>query len=110
MPWLAALVCCSLFDIAVHDAYGNLHGLSVYETYGPAFMNRDLSSFLTASSDCERSFQDAFPADFLKSRASSLPVWHLVGGLDPVGAEELNGDEPDDGYPVELSDWITRDG
>ena len=23
MPWLAALVCCSAFDIALHDAYGN---------------------------------------------------------------------------------------
>ena len=110
MPWLAALVCCSLFDIAVHDAYGNLHGLSVYETYRPAFMNRDLSSFLSASPDCERSFEGAFPADFLRSRASSLPVWHLVGGLDPVGDAELDGDEPDDGYPVELSEWIARDG
>ena len=32
MPWLAALVCCSLFDIALHDAYGNLHQRPVYET------------------------------------------------------------------------------
>ncbi|HEV7215456.1 MAG TPA: hypothetical protein VGP33_10065, partial [Chloroflexota bacterium] len=33
IPWLAALVCCSAFDIALHDAYGILHGLPVYETY-----------------------------------------------------------------------------
>ena len=33
MPWLAALVCCSAFDIALHDAYGNLHSLPVYDTY-----------------------------------------------------------------------------
>ena len=26
MPWLAALVCCSAFDIALHDAYGHLRG------------------------------------------------------------------------------------
>ena len=26
MPWLAALVCCSLFDLALHDAYGQLLG------------------------------------------------------------------------------------
>ena len=24
MPWLAALVCCSAFDLALHDAYGHL--------------------------------------------------------------------------------------
>ena len=110
MPWLAALVCCSLFDIAVHDAYGNLHGIGAYETYRPAFMNRDLSSFLSASPDCERRFEGAFPADFLKSPDRSLPVWHLVGGLDPVGIDELDGEEPEDGYPVVLSDWIERDG
>ena len=31
MPWLAALVCCSPYDIALHDAYGNLTGI-VYGT------------------------------------------------------------------------------
>ena len=46
MPWLAALVCCSAFDIALHDAYGVLHGLPVYATYGPEHMNVDLSAFL----------------------------------------------------------------
>ena len=46
MPWLAALVCCSPFDIALHDAYGNLLGLPVYQTYGPEHMNRDLEAFL----------------------------------------------------------------
>ena len=43
MPWLAALVCCSAFDLALHDAFGMLVGLPVYETYTPRFMNRDLS-------------------------------------------------------------------
>jgi L-alanine-DL-glutamate epimerase-like enolase superfamily enzyme len=37
-------------------------------------------------------------------------VWHLVGGLDPIDASELSGNEPDDGYPVLLRDWIQRDG
>ncbi len=110
MPWLAALVCCSLFDIADHDAYGNLHGQSVYQTYRAEFMNRDLSAFLTAQPDSLRSFEGAFPADFLKAAAGSLSAWHLVGGLDPVGPEELSGEEPNDGYPTELSEWILRDG
>jgi hypothetical protein len=33
MPWLAALVCNSLFDIALHDAYGMYHGISSWDMY-----------------------------------------------------------------------------
>src|SRR6266850_3498115 len=46
MPGLAALLCCSPFDIALHDAYGKLHGRPLYEMYGAEFMNRDLASFI----------------------------------------------------------------
>ena len=49
MPWLAALVCCSAFDLAVHDAYGQLHGCPTYETYHAGFMNRDLGHYLQAA-------------------------------------------------------------
>src|SRR3954471_1722463 len=42
LPHLAPLVCWSAFDIALHDAYGVLHGLPVYETYNSLFMNCDL--------------------------------------------------------------------
>jgi L-alanine-DL-glutamate epimerase-like enolase superfamily enzyme len=37
-------------------------------------------------------------------------AWHLIGGKDLLFSSELKGDEPDDGYPVLLSDWISRDG
>ena len=37
-------------------------------------------------------------------------AWHLVGGLDALEESELTGQEPDDGYPVLLEDWIRRDG
>jgi L-alanine-DL-glutamate epimerase-like enolase superfamily enzyme len=33
-----------------------------------------------------------------------------VGGLDPIDSADLAGDEPDDGYPVLLAEWIKRDG
>jgi L-alanine-DL-glutamate epimerase-like enolase superfamily enzyme len=111
MPWLAALVCCSLFDIAVHDAYGNLHGQSVYEMYGAEFLSRDLSQFMEPAPHAEVSFADRYPADFLVCNPPSrIPAWHLVGGLDPVSEDELTGEEPEDGYPVLLEDWIVRDG
>lgn len=111
MPWLAALVCCSAFDIALHDAYGVAHNLPVYKTYSKEFMNRDLASFLEPAEDSSVSFAGKYPEDFLVADApQSLPAWHLVGGKDPVLPEELTGSEPNDGYPVLLADWIETDG
>jgi len=111
MPWLGALVCCSLFDIAVHDAYGNLHGVPIYETYRAPWMSRTLADFLTAAAGASVSFAGKFPADFLTAkRPNRLRAWHLVGGVDPLDASELKGTEPNDGYPVLLRDWIQRDG
>lgn len=111
MPWLAALVCCSAFDIALHDAYGMLLGRSVCETYNAEFMNSTLGDFLSPADGAGVSFDGQYPADYLVfPRPNHLPAWHLVGGKDPVDPEELTGDEPDDGYPVLLSDWIKTDG
>lgn len=111
MPWLAALVCCSAFDIAVHDAYGVVHGVETYSTYNAQFMNRDLSAYLTPAEGADVSFAGRYPDDYLvMPRPSTLPAWHLVGGLDPLDACELTGAEPADGYPVLLRDWIQRDG
>ncbi len=111
MPWLAALVCCSAFDLAVHDAYGHLLGRDIYSTYGPEFLNRDLGSFLTPAAGSAVSFAGRYPEEFLVHPApQSLRAWHLVGGLDLLRVSELKGDEPKDGYPVLLSDWIARDG
>jgi len=121
MPWLAALVCCSAFDIALHDAYGVLHGRTVYETYGPEWMSRDLAAYLAPAEGSDVSFAGRYPADYIVSpRPERLPVWHLVGGLDPLEADKVSGDglssdelsggAPGDGYPVLLRDWIRRDG
>jgi L-alanine-DL-glutamate epimerase-like enolase superfamily enzyme len=111
MPWLAALACCSPFDIALHDGYGQLHGCPIYAAYGPEFMNRDLASFLQPASEAQVSFANKFPGDFLSAkRPNRLAAWHLVGGLDPLDLTELTGMEPDDGYPVTLEQWIERDG
>jgi L-alanine-DL-glutamate epimerase-like enolase superfamily enzyme len=95
LPLLAALVCCSPFDIALHDAYAKLAALPVYETYGPEHLNRDLADFLEPAADADVDFRGKYPADYLRVPApKTLPVWHLVGGRDPH-------------Y---LSDWIDRDG
>src|SRR3954463_7246419 len=109
MPWLAALVCCSAFDLALHDAFGVLHRVSTYQTYSREHMNHDLAWFFGA--DEADVFRQRYPADFLVADPPvSLPAWHLVGGVDAIDASELTGKEPKDGYPVLLTDWIQRDG
>lgn len=111
MPWLAALVCCSAFDLALHDAYGVLHKRPIYETYCAEFMNADLARDLTPVEGANGAFYGKFPADYLqKDRPNRLAAWHLVGGKDAVGPDELDGTQPSDGYPVLLADWIRRDG
>jgi len=109
MPWLAALVCASSFDIALHDAYGKANSSPTYATYHSGLLNRDLGDFLEPASNTVE-FGGKTPSDFLLSDCpAKLPVWHLVGGLDPLSPDELTGEEPDDGYPVDLEDWIARD-
>ncbi|MCE5279196.1 MAG: enolase C-terminal domain-like protein [Planctomycetaceae bacterium] len=111
MGLLAALVCCSPFDIALHDAYGNCCGRNIYDTYSGEFMNADLSAYLEPAAGAAVSFAGKYPADFLVyPRPQRLAAWHLVGGKDPLDESELTGSEPDDGYPVLLGDWIVRDG
>jgi L-alanine-DL-glutamate epimerase-like enolase superfamily enzyme len=111
MPHLAALVCCSAFDLAVHDAYGKLLERDVYSTYNAEFMNRDLSAFIEPAEGCDVSFAGKYPEDFFRLPApATMPAWHLVGGKDLLDVSELTGGEPDDGYPVLLPDWIERDG
>jgi L-alanine-DL-glutamate epimerase-like enolase superfamily enzyme len=111
MPWLAALIGCSVFDQALHDAYGQMLGRPVYETYRAEFLSRDLADFLKPAADAAVQFRGRYPADYLLGRRRErLRAWHLVGGMDPLESEDLRGDEPDDGYPVLLADWIHHDG
>jgi len=111
IPWLAALVCFSPFDLALHDAFGKLVGRPTFETFTPEFLTRDLATWLKPARGAGVSFASCFPAEFLRPRRlDSLRAWHLVGGLDPLDAQDLTGTEPQDGYPVLLADWIRTDG
>ncbi len=106
MPLLAALICASAFDIALHDAYGIANNAPTYSTYNGKYMAHDLSFFFNDSA-----FQGKFPQDFFVEKVpESLPVWHLVGGKDLLRENQRTGDEPQDGYPASLEKWIERDG
>ncbi|MEK9861575.1 MAG: enolase C-terminal domain-like protein [Verrucomicrobiota bacterium] len=112
MPWLAALICLSLFDIALHDAYGKANQLPSWDCYGPDHLAHPLSRYLKpAATPQGLCFDQLHPAQFMTdSVPKQLEAWHLVGGLDPLNEDELTGNEPQDHYPVLLADWIERDG
>lgn len=111
MPWLAALVCCAPFDLALHDAFGQMHNLPTYESYNASYMNYDLSAYLEDLDEKSRRFRGHYPEQHLQfPRPDTLPVWHLVGGKDWIDEEDRDGALPNDGYPVFLRDWIRRDG
>ena len=111
MPWLAALICCSAFDVALHDAYGVLLQKPVYQTYNSSYMNHDLSHYLEPAAASHVTFRGKYPDTFLHSPPpAELPAWHLVGGLDLIDPSECTGSEPQDGYPSVLTEWIDRDG
>jgi len=104
MPWLAALVCCSAFDLALHEAFAIANDRPVFATFTRELMAHDLGKYLGAK------FAGVYPADHLVKPPQRIPAWHLVGGKDAVRRDELTGSEPNDGYPVLLEDWIRRDG
>ena len=86
MPYLAALICFSAFDIAVHDAWGKAHGLPVYKMYNRQFMEHDLAWFFG-----DERFAGKYPQDYFVSPApQKLPVWHLVGGKDLLFESETH--------------------
>lgn len=109
IPHLASLVCFSLFDIAIHDAYGKCHNVTTYKTYNKEYMNYDLSHYLKTD-DKTKSFEGKYPEDYLTSFQEVMQVWHLVGGLDPLTEEDKNESSPKDNYPVTLEEWIKKDG
>ena len=110
LPWLAALICAAPFDIALHDAFGRANDLPTYRTYGSEYMSSDLSAYFEGAA-CAQRFAGRYPVHYLRSRPPRrIPVWHLVGGADALRPEDLTGEEPDDGYPVTLEQWLRRDG
>ena len=105
MPKLSALVVGSPFDAALHDAYGLANGIDVYEGLGPEHMSWDLSRYLGLD------FKGRYPADYVrKAYLPQIPVFHLVGGYDPLTPADVGPDDPQDEYPADLRAWIERDG
>lgn len=104
MPYLCALICLSIIDAAVHDAFGAVNGISTYDGYGPEHA-ADLSRYLGDG------FRDRYLSQYLRPAFQpSLPVFHLVGGLDKLRRSEITADDPEDGLPNTLDAWVAHDG
>lgn len=104
IPKLAQLVSTSPIDAAVNDAYGKALSLNSYNLLGPEFMNRDLGQFLDG--DMSGLFLDQFT---LRQPKEHMPLYHLVGALDPLTDEDIST-PLNDGVPETLGDWINADG
>lgn len=104
MPKLMALVAASPVVAALHDAYGKVHGRSVYDCYGPEFLARDLSRYLTPEFRGEWLDRYVSPAP-----RPTMPLYHLVGAMDPLTPADV-ARPIGDGLPETLVDWIDREG
>lgn len=105
MPFLAALIAAAPVDAALHDAFGNVNGISTYDGYGPEFMAHDLSYQLGST------FRGKYIADFIRKQSlAQIPIFHLVGGLDTLRRAEVKHDVAHDALPQSLEEWIERDG
>ncbi len=104
IPKLCTLVTASAFDAAVHDAYGKLHGLNCYHTYGPEFMNRDLSYYVGPE------YKGEYPEKYIRKEPKPrMPLYHLVSAIDPIVESDIKH-HVNDGLPETLSQWINFNG
>jgi L-alanine-DL-glutamate epimerase-like enolase superfamily enzyme len=104
IPALASLVAASPIDAALHDAYGKALRLNAFQTLTPEFLRHDLGHYLGAE------FAGLRLHDFVRSTPrATMPVYHLVGALDPLTAADVL-QTVGDGLPETLADWIATDG
>jgi hypothetical protein len=104
IPKLCTLVTASLFDAAIHDAYGKAFGLSCYRTYGPDFMPYDLSHYLGAE------YRGQYLSRYVRSPpAPRIALYHSVGASDPIVASDIRV-RIGDGLPETLPEWIRYNG
>lgn len=104
IPRLCTLVVASAFDAALHDAFGKVHGLNCYHTYGPDFLDHDLGHYLGKEFQGERI--DQYISRQPKER---MPLYHLVGALDAIEESDLKT-RLNDGLPNTLPEWIVYNG
>ncbi len=104
IPGLCTLVVASPFDAALHDAFGKAQGMNCYSTYGPAYVNRDLSHYLG------REFKNEYAEQYIRKQPlPRIPMFHSVGAGDPITDADIR-QRLNDGLPETLREWIEYNG
>jgi L-alanine-DL-glutamate epimerase-like enolase superfamily enzyme len=104
IPKLCTLVTASPVDAALHDAFGKAAGINSYDGLGADHMNHSLETYL--NSEFEGEYLDQYTS---RQPKSELPLYHLVGALDPLTDADIDK-RLDDGIPETLPEWIVADG
>ncbi|QEG41818.1 mandelate racemase/muconate lactonizing enzyme family protein [Roseimaritima ulvae] len=104
IPELAILMAAAPLEAALFDAHGKALRTSSYQLLGADCLPNDLGVYLGAD------FKGLRLDQFVSAQPqASLPLYHLVGALDPLTAGEVL-DPVGDGLPEHLAEWIERDG
>lgn len=103
VPALAALVCWSPFDQALHDAYGRLLGISSYDALSREFLPQDLSAWLDELGK-GRYLEEVI----YRRERDRLDAWLVVGMNDTMRAADA--EDLGDGLPSSVEGWIERCG
>ncbi len=104
IPRLAQLVAASPVEAAVFDAHGKALGQNAYNLLGEPHVSRDLSAYL--GEEFAGEYLDRYT---LREPKPQMPLYHLVGALDPLGPGDI-AQRVDDGLPETLAEWIAADG
>lgn len=100
IPELAIMLVCSSIDAAMHDAFGRLHGKGSFACINRELVPETLDTWLGLE------FAGKHLSDFVTEKPTeTLPLYHLVGGLDPLSAADI-GQRVNDGLPETLEEWI----
>ena len=104
IPELAVLLASSPIEAALFDAHGKAASTSSYALLSREHLPNDLSHYL------DERYRGVYLGDLISAKPTDqLPLYHLVGALDPLTESDLES-PVGDGMPETLGDWIRRDG
>jgi L-alanine-DL-glutamate epimerase-like enolase superfamily enzyme len=102
LPFLAVQVMNSAFDIALYDGFAKLCSLPVYKLFDSSLIPVSLDFFFKSNRTVSSLMKGIELSHLLKENPPSrLGVWHMVGIVDPVPADESCND---------LARWIVDGG
>jgi len=105
IPPLAVLLAASPIEAALFDAHGKAANRSAYALLSREHLAHDMAHYLG-----DPAYQGIYLDQWISpTPTSQLPLYHLVGALDPLTEDQV--DQPvGDGMPETLGEWIARDG